>query len=142
MFLRFLILVPVIALSGCSTAPLIVEATGGPNQAQVATAPRRQLSQPEQAFIQEQIASTLKDPSSAQFKHYPLVLWKLKNGGYVYCAQVNGKNSYGGYVGYSWSYNVIFPDSSGKITSVRPISIDSGEMRTAADLCSAYGYVT
>ncbi len=127
------------ALSGC-TAQSIVEANGGPTREQATSAPRRPLSPEETKIVQDAIASTLKDPAAAQFKMPLLVMWKRPNSSYVYCAQVNGKNSYGGYVGFSWSYNVVFTDEKGKITDVRPIGVDSGEIHPDADLCAANGY--
>lgn len=47
------------------------------------------------------VADTLKDPSSAQFKS--VVVY---NGGKqrTVCGEVNGKNSYGGYVGFKKFY--------------------------------------
>lgn len=44
------------------------------------------------------VANSLKDPSSAQFRDVHLVSYLDGN---VICGEVNGKNSYGGYVGFS-----------------------------------------
>jgi len=43
------------------------------------------------------VADSLKDPSSAQFRNVRLVPYK---DGSVICGEVNAKNSYGGYVGF------------------------------------------
>ena len=43
------------------------------------------------------IADTLKDPASAQFRNVRLVQYL---DGVVICGEINGKNSYGGYVGF------------------------------------------
>lgn len=43
------------------------------------------------------IANTLKDPESAKFRNVRLVKYLE---GSVICGEVNGKNSYGGYVGF------------------------------------------
>ena len=43
------------------------------------------------------IADTLKDPASAQFRNVRLVQYL---DGAVICGEINGKNSYGGYVGF------------------------------------------
>jgi hypothetical protein len=43
------------------------------------------------------VANSLKDPSSAQFRNVQLVPYKDSH---VICGEVNGKNSYGGYVGF------------------------------------------
>lgn len=42
-------------------------------------------------------ADGLKDPSSAQFRRVNI---KNYNGNRIVCGEVNGKNSYGGYVGF------------------------------------------
>ncbi|HEY8604728.1 hypothetical protein [Tsuneonella suprasediminis] len=42
-------------------------------------------------------AAELKDPSSAQFRHLTRV-------GNLVCGEINGKNSYGGYVGFEPFY--------------------------------------
>ena len=44
------------------------------------------------------VANSLKDPSGAQFRNVRLVSYL---DGKVICGEVNGKNSYGGYVGFS-----------------------------------------
>lgn len=55
---------------------------------------------PEDAIkkAQEAVANSLKDPGSAQFRNVRL---KPYLDGQVVCGEVNGKNSYGGYVGFS-----------------------------------------
>lgn len=45
-----------------------------------------------------QLAESLKDPESAKFRDIRFV---MHSGGAMICGQVNGKNSYGGYVGYA-----------------------------------------
>ena len=92
-----------ILLTGCASAP---------TQQQVATADYGMpMSQDECMSIAEQsIASQLKDPSSAQFRNQqpchtgwvrsvPILGMKAAFG-YVQKGDVNGKNSYGGYVGF------------------------------------------
>lgn len=44
------------------------------------------------------VADSLKDPGSAQFKNVRLAPFGT---GKVVCGEVNAKNSYGGYVGYT-----------------------------------------
>ena len=41
------------------------------------------------------VIATLSDPSSAQFRDY-------KIDGADFCIEVNGKNKFGGYVGFTW----------------------------------------
>lgn len=45
----------------------------------------------------EAAAYGLKDPDSAKFRNVRLVDF---NGGQIVCGEINGKNSYGAYVGY------------------------------------------
>ena len=51
------------------------------------------------------VSASLKDPDSATFKNVKVYRVKNKNTGNVnvsaVCGEVNAKNSYGGYVGYS-----------------------------------------
>ena len=49
------------------------------------------------ATAQKSLSQTLKDPDSAKFQNVRIVDYE---GGKVVCGEVNGKNSYGGYVGY------------------------------------------
>ena len=44
------------------------------------------------------VADTLKDPASATFRNVRLI---KHSEGAVICGEINGKNSYGGYVGFS-----------------------------------------
>ncbi len=55
---------------------------------------------PEQAIqaAKQAVADGMKDPSSAQFRNVRLVSYL---DGQVICGEVNAKNSYGGYVGFS-----------------------------------------
>lgn len=80
-----------------------------------------------QTLAQSAIADSLFDPDSAKFKNWsPLVkvlynyastsstqaVWEL-------CVEVNGKNRFGGYVGYEWFYV--------KFRNGKPIT-DAGEL--------------
>ena len=49
------------------------------------------------ALAMEAVRDSLRDPASAQFRNVRLVKF---SGGQVVCGEVNGKNAYGGYVGY------------------------------------------
>ena len=49
------------------------------------------------AAAQQVVRGALKDPESATFRNLRLVYFGEGN---VVCGEVNGKNSYGGYVGY------------------------------------------
>ncbi|MBV7394577.1 hypothetical protein [Mameliella sediminis] len=54
--------------------------------------------------IQDTVAEKLKDPRSAQFRDVFQIVRRYENGKmetYV-CGEVNGKNSFGGYVGFTY----------------------------------------
>jgi hypothetical protein len=55
---------------------------------------------PEIKQAEKMVASTLKDPSSAQFKNVAFHPADGRNPESV-CGEINGKNSYGGYEGFS-----------------------------------------
>ena len=67
----------------------------------------------------QSVASKLKDPLSAQFRNVRLVKYL---DGAVICGQVNAKNSYGGYVGFTdfvgSAYSATLRDSSSKYLEV------------------------
>jgi len=101
-----------LTLSGCASAP---------SQRQIANADYgRPMTQSECLSIAESaIASQLKDPSSAQFRYevpchtgysnnVPL-LGRRAQFGYIQDGEVNGKNSFGGYVGFR-PYHVLMRD--------------------------------
>lgn len=48
--------------------------------------------------FKELVKSQLKDPGSAQFRNEQV--YKLDSGNYAMCAEVNAKNSFGGYTGF------------------------------------------
>lgn len=50
------------------------------------------------AIFKSKVLDSLKDPESAQFKNLRLVKGE---GGEALCGEVNAKNSYGGYIGFS-----------------------------------------
>lgn len=58
-------------------------------------------------IAKEEVAQSLKDPSSAQFRNMRLVSndssADSESGGYV-CGELNGKNSFGAYVGFERIY--------------------------------------
>lgn len=98
-----------VLLTGCASAP---------TRQQISTADYGSPMTPSRclAVAENHIASLLKDPSSAQFRgetsctkgwsgKAPLLGMKAVFG-YVQTGQVNGKNSFGGYVGFR-TYEVI-----------------------------------
>jgi hypothetical protein len=50
------------------------------------------------SFVQTAIANSLKDPDAAKFRG--MEAFRLANGDHVICGEVNGKNSFGAYVGF------------------------------------------
>lgn len=76
-----------------------------------------------QAIVQDYFASTLKDPSSAQYRN--ISVYKIYSDGvfgYLICASVNAKNVYGGYVGYQ-KYGLV--TRNGKVIEVQSENADS-----------------
>lgn len=57
---------------------------------------------PEQkAAAQERVKQVLKDPDSAQFRNMYLAVQETPEPSTAVCGEVNSKNSYGGYAGYT-----------------------------------------
>jgi hypothetical protein len=88
------------ALSGCATVP-----TQAPTQT-------RTLSSTEKIALAASLSQTMKDPGAAQFKWMP-VLVREGNDPIGYCAQINGKNSYGGYEGFKPFFAMISKNAKG-----------------------------
>ena len=89
-------------LVGCAT----------PTQQEVAVADYGSYPTDFETIIKSHMQATLKDPESAryQFLNSPKSGWSSFGGvkyGYVVCAYINAKNSYGGYVGNRMSYFMI-----------------------------------
>ena len=95
----FLLSLSFVALSGCTSAPTSVEL----NNPDYGIAPP--TSQVEEVFINS-FKPTLLDPSSIQTRNIqqPKQFWiKTRNGFdafWVICGELNGKNKFGGYVGF------------------------------------------
>lgn len=60
------------------------------------------LTRSQVANVESVVSSTLRDPGSAQFRNIRLVTANRKDGGAEQwvCGEVNGKNGFGGYVGF------------------------------------------
>ncbi|MFD1795324.1 hypothetical protein FQV27_08715 [Paracoccus aurantiacus] len=68
------------------------------NDTPVSTRPA-QITTQERGLIQSTIIDGMKDPASAQLRN--LVAYDLSDGqGRAICGEVNGKNAFGGYVGF------------------------------------------
>lgn len=85
---NYLVLISVITLTACAN----------PNTTPVNTRPVA-LTGADQSAVQSRVIDGLKDPSSAQLRN--VKAFELSNGqGRAICGEVNGKNSFGGYVGF------------------------------------------
>jgi hypothetical protein len=126
--------VAVIALAGCVSSEPTAEAIA---------APRRSLTAEEKAMISHAVAFKLKDPDAAKFLWTPLVV-HTREGVTDYCGLVNGKNSYGGYVGFDKYYVQLGYNDAGKlaVVDVRWIAngADDVSQNVADNICSHDGY--
>jgi len=90
---------PALALAGCYTASTPPPAkVADPDVPLLAASDLRTLTANEKALLAKGFVATLKDPGSAQFQ-WAKVPKRLPESGFDYCAMVNAKNSYGGYIG-------------------------------------------
>jgi hypothetical protein len=121
------------ALVGCASA--IVPAT------EIASAPRRALTDKEKIIITRAVTASLKDPDSAKFQWVPIVEDARSA---AYCGLVNAKNSYGGYVGYYPFLVRVEPNTTAPITSASAQSISHGPDEIGIDIvagaCANWGY--
>lgn len=92
-----LVLAALFSLSACVTTP---------TPEQLASADYGEYPQNYKSIVQDHLKKTLKDPYSAKVEYLnePTKQWHAAFGrepqyGYVVCANVNAKNSYGAYVG-------------------------------------------
>lgn len=120
-------------LSGCATAGPAPEALGA--------AEKRELTPIEKASLTAALAQTLKDPGSAQFKWVPVIMLE-REGVFDYCGLVNGRNAYGGYVGFQKFYAQLFKNDKGLFTRglIRIIASDEVGAMATDGLCEKHGY--
>ena len=83
-----------VPLGGCLTA-----AKEAPVAPPLATSELRDLAPAEKALLAKALAKTLKDPESAKFEWTKIAKPLSPTSVVYYCAALNAKNSYGGYVG-------------------------------------------
>lgn len=77
----------------------------------------RILTKNEKSALQAQLSQSLNDPGAAQFKWLPVDTAKSDTpmeAPIGYCGLVNGKNLYGGYVGYRPFYAELTRDAKGE----------------------------
>lgn len=77
----------------------------------------RSLTPAERAIVEAATTKELPDPDAAKFK------WLKYNGHRHYCGLLNGKNSYGGYIGYRHYTVDVERDDAGHIVSAGKVSI-------------------
>lgn len=87
---------PVLAL-----AALLLAACVDPNTQAVAARPDS-VSAAEQEMARSYLGELTRDPEAARVRN--LTAFDLSNGDRVICGEFNGKNAFGGYVGYSPFY--------------------------------------
>jgi hypothetical protein len=121
-------------LGGCGTV--------GPPSEVLSSAERRELTPIEKASLTGSLAQTLKDPGSAQFKWVPVIMLE-REGVYDYCGLVNGRNAYGGYVGFQKFYAQLFKNDKGSFTRglIRTIASDDVGTMATDGLCEKHGYI-
>jgi len=107
----------------------------------------RELTAEEIGSLSVIIAEGLKDPDSAHIKWMPVVL-RERDGITDYCGLINGKNSFGGYTGYTRFYGQLIKDNAGRFTRivVRAIEEPNREFnifdnRWLNGICENYGYI-
>ncbi|ELM3737219.1 hypothetical protein RYR42_002720 [Edwardsiella piscicida] len=91
----------------------------------------RELAQSEKQVIMGIVNAQLKDPDSAKYT------WQDYKGGGLYCAWVNSKNSYGGYVGKTLIALEVRKNSRGVIDWAQG-GITAGSISHA--MCADEGY--
>lgn len=116
-----------VVLPGCATPPVVQKEPAAP------TTLYRYPMPPNAAMLAQQMAAyDLKDPESAKFRDTFFVTTDDRGDNRdpskdSWCVEVNGKNSYGAYTGYTWS---LLPAGSNKM-------IQGGPMASMVnDICS------
>jgi len=127
------------ALGGCTTAP----STSEPYVAGYTPDELRELTLAEKALLAKGFAKNLKDPDSAKFEWVKVPKnWSNNNGGgFDYCATLNAKNSYGGYIGYQPFMGFVMTSGT-KITGGYTTAVsgsDAAERLLVNDMCAKKG---
>lgn len=101
----------------------------------------RDLTPSEQKVITDDTTKNFKDPSSAQFRWTPIKDSAVEFDSQFYCGQVNAKNSYGAYVGFTPFLTMLFT-KNGKVVVAGLVGVGSpGDSEEAAtiQMCTKYG---
>lgn len=130
-----------LVLAGCFAGGLPTKAAQEPDVAPLPAAELRPLTAPEKAALAKGFAAGLKDPASAQFQ-WTMVPKRLPEGSSMdYCALVNAKNSYGGYIGAQPFIGMILI-ANNKIVSGLMIGVGESDPRyrnIVPDMCRKKG---
>ena len=88
----------------------------------------------------------MKDPDAAKFLWMPVALVE-ENGDTRYCGLVNGKNSYGGFTGYTRFYAHLRKNEQGQLTSAELRAMEEPnreknplDPRWLNGICEKFGY--
>ena len=85
-------------------------------------------SEAELEYIQENVAESMRDPSSTRIRNvYKVVSFETT----FICGEVNGRNAYGGFAGFAAFYALDSP----LINTFNLLKIDSGELHLAKLFC-------
>lgn len=85
----------------------------------------RNLDATEKQLIADAVTKDFKDPPAAQFRWLPVTgLDKQDVQSQTYCGMVNGKNSYGAYIGFV-PFAVFLVAKNGKVIVVGPLGVGS-----------------
>lgn len=95
------------------------------------------LSAQQQKQVREGTAKRLKDPEAARFGK--LSATRGKDGSLTVCGYVNGKNSYGGYTGYSPFMGMFLAPPNGNTYEVVKIGSRDTEQQAIVSVCGQAG---
>ena len=109
-----------------------------PKEPDATVVKRLSLTAAQISVIQKGVAEGMKDPESARFGHIDAN--QMSDGTIVACGWVNGKNSYGGYIGMKPFHGIALTD----LKVFRPISYGGTEIDTSITLtmCERAGIYT
>ena len=93
-------------------AILLIARFGGDTQANTVVAQNDALSPEQITVMQAQIAELMNDPESARFKN--LRAARDSKGMLYVCGEINGRNKFGGYVGYKLFVAAFEADTPGR----------------------------
>lgn len=98
------------------------------------TGPREPTNE-ERAIIEAGVKARLRDPDSAQFRGIKIGPDEKKT--LMACGEVNSKNAYGGYIGFS-KFTAMLIERDGKIAAAMLVGIDSRHP-VVAEQCAKIG---